>query len=276
MCIELNKQLSIDEIKNCENQILNTFADFCNENNLKYYLAYGTLLGAIRHKGFIPWDDDIDVEMPRSDYNKLIEILAKKNNFISENIELKTPFCKGYQYPFSKVIDNTTYVQEVTMKKKYKTSIWIDIFPLDKLPDSKKQAERFISKIQKMNKYYFYTIERKYSGNDLLGKIKFNTIRAILTPIYSIINQKERINRFAQKYEDNETKFCSGLIGNNLINERIMEMNDFSQTSVIFEGKSYTTFKNYDKILRNFYGDYMQFPPEEERVLAHSLTAYKK
>ncbi len=270
------KQLSIDEIKNCEINILSTFADFCDKNNLHYYLAYGTLIGAVRHKGFIPWDDDIDVEMPRNDYNKLIEILLHQNNLITENIELKTPFSKNYQYPFAKVIDNTTFVQEITMKKKYKTSVWIDIFPLDNIPDSTQQAEQFIKKAKKMSKYYFYTIERKYSGKDLIGKIKFNTVRLLLTPVYKIINQKQRIDRFVQKYSAQETKRFSELIANNNAERSIRENDDLSQTKILFENKMYTTFENYDKVLRNYYGDYMKLPPEEERVLAHSLTAYKK
>ena len=101
--------------------------------------------------------------MPRTDYNKLIELLSQQNNLISETIELKTSFSKNYQYHFAKVIDNTTFVQEVTMKKKYKTFVWIDIFPLDNIPDSPQEAEAFIRKAKKMSKYYFYTIERKYS-----------------------------------------------------------------------------------------------------------------
>ena len=112
------KLLDIDEIKNIEIEILKTFADFCKQNNLRYYLAYGTLIGAVRHKGFIPWDDDIDLEMPREDYNKMIELLKPKNNLITATIELKTPYSKNYQYQFCKVIDNSTFVQEKTMKKK--------------------------------------------------------------------------------------------------------------------------------------------------------------
>ena len=96
------KQMTFEEIKECEIQILNIFANYCVQNGLKYYLAYGTLLGAIRHKGFIPWDDDIDIEMPRKDYNQLIKLLEKKKNLITDNIELKTPFCKDYQYPCGK------------------------------------------------------------------------------------------------------------------------------------------------------------------------------
>ena len=274
--MEYKKQLSIDEIKKCEINILSTFADFCDKNYLRYYLAYGTLIGAVRHQGFIPWDDDIDVEMPRSDYNKLIEILSHQNNFITENIELKTPFSNNYQYPFAKVIDNSTFVQELTMKTKYKTSVWIDIFPLDNIPDSHQKAEKFINKAKKMSKYYFYTIERKYSGKDFIGKIKFNTIRMILTPVYKIISQKQRIDRFVQKYADQETKCFSELIANNNAERSIRENSDLSQTKILFENRMYTTFENYDKVLRNYYGDYMKLPPEEERVFAHSLTAYKK
>ena len=268
--------MTFEEIKECEIQILNIFANYCVQNGLKYYLAYGTLLGAIRHKGFIPWDDDIDIEMPRKDYNQLIKLLEKKKNLITDNIELKTPFCKDYQYPFLKVIDNRTFVHEKTMKKKYITSVWIDIFPLDKLPDSKTEAEQFINKIHKMSKYYFYTIERKYSGKDFIGKIKFYTVKFLLTPIYAIINQKKRINKFAQTFENQESSKCSELIANNYIRERIMNTNDYSQIKVLFEGNQYTTFANYDKILTNFYGNYMQLPPPEKRVLAHSLTAYWK
>ncbi len=274
--MQFKSKLTHEQIKECEANILSIFADFCKKNNLRYYLSYGTLIGAVRHKGFIPWDDDIDVEMPRADYNKLMELLSQQNNLISENIELKTPFSKNYQYPFAKVIDNTTFVQEVTMKEKYKTSVWIDIFPLDNIPDSPREAEAFLKKAKKMSKYYFYTIERKYSGQDLVGIIKFNTIRLFLTPIYTIINQKQRINHFAQRYSSQNTKRFTELIANNYAEFSIRDNSFLAQTEIEFENKMYTTFANYDKFLNNYYGDYMVLPPEEERVLTHSLTAYKE
>ena len=273
---QILKQLTFEEIKKCEQNILEQFTAFCDKNNLRYYLAYGTLIGALRNKGFIPWDDDVDVNMPRKDYNEFISLLAKQNNLISDNIEIKTPSSKKYQYPFVKVIDNTTFVQEKTMKKKYKTSVWIDIFPMDKVPEQKNEREKFINKIKKMDKYYFYTIERKYSGSDLIGKIKFNILRILFTPVYSIINQKKRIDEFAQKYENSSFNTYSELIINPKADLCIMNSDDFKQTKVTFEGKLYTTFLNYDKVLKDYYGDYMQLPPENKRILAHSLTAYKK
>ena len=266
--------LSIEEIKKIEIQILETFTDFCKKNNLKYYLAYGTLIGAIRHKGFIPWDDDIDLEMPREDYNRMIELLSHKKNLITNNIELKTPYSKNYQYQFCKVIDNTTFVQEKTMKKKYKTSIWIDIFPIDYLPENPDEEKKFLKKMFNMQKYYFYTIERKYSGADILGRIKFNMAKILFTPLYFIINQKQRINKLSQKYLHKKSNRITNIAGCIKLTS-IMNVSDLAQTSVIFENNSYTTFSNYDKILRDYYGDYMMLPPENERILAHSLSAYR-
>ena len=88
------QELNSNEIKNIEKNLLEVFADFCEKNNLTYYISFGTLIGAVRHKGFIPWDDDIDLEMPRKDYNRLMEILLENNNHFTENIELKTPYSK--------------------------------------------------------------------------------------------------------------------------------------------------------------------------------------
>ena len=103
--MENKKPLSLEEVKKIETEILTEFAAFCESNNLKYYLGYGTLLGAARHKGFIPWDDDVDVLMPRSDYNKFIELTGY--NPIKPNLEtrLYRDCAHPNIYPFAKVID---------------------------------------------------------------------------------------------------------------------------------------------------------------------------
>ena len=161
------------------------------------------------------------------------------------------------------------------MKKKYTTSVWIDIFPLDNIPDNEKERARFINRLRKMNKYYFYTIERKYSGKNILGKIRFNTFKFFLTPFYSIINQKQRIDKVAQKYKDRNSKSCSELIANNFAELSIVDNTDLKQTRLSFENRMYTTFENYDFVLKKYYGDYMTLPPEKDRV-GHSPDAYRK
>lgn len=268
------KKLNSDEIKKIENNILSVYADFCEKNNLKYYLAYGTLIGAARHKGFIPWDDDIDVIMQRQDYDKMQQILKEKGNHISQNIVLKTPYDKDYAYQYCKIIDTNTVVYEKNLKNKFKTSLWIDIFVYDKIPEDKKNQKAFQNKLNKMRKYYFYSIEKKYQGHSFPGLIKYNLIKFFVTPIYSIINQKVRIAKLADKYanSDSNTWFCSLF---SEPNTKFIMSNEFEQTKIQFEGREYTTFKNYDKVLRDYYGDYMQLPDEDKRI-SHDMDAYLK
>lgn len=266
------ERISDNEIKRIELTLLNEFNSFCEKHNLTYYLAYGTLLGAVRHNGFIPWDNDIDVCMPRPDYNKLIELFKKNPNSISSKIELKTPFSKDYQYSYCKLIDKTTIVHEVTMKDKYSTSIWIDIFPIDALPNDKNKLKKFVLKMSKSRKYYSYTIEKKFSGKSLIGKLKFNIVKIIYTPIYFILNQKVRFDRKCQIYNYTDANNFSVLFDwfplESLFDKNLLEIDYYS-----FEDNKYPGFKNYDKYLTNLYGDYMKLPPKEEQV-SHEIEAY--
>lgn len=135
------EKLERSEVKQIEFAILKKFAQFCNENQLCYTLAYGTLLGCIRHKGFIPWDDDIDVWMLRDDYNRL---LLMKDNFEREfeNLSFKSLGDRNYPFAFLKITDNATVVEEKEMEAKYRYGIWIDVFPLDFIPADSKKHEK--------------------------------------------------------------------------------------------------------------------------------------
>ena len=123
--------------------ILDEIQRICKENNLKYSLAYGTLLGAVRHKGYIPWDDDIDICLLREDYEKLIAILKDKNApGHKEWLTLADDTCRGYYYPFAKAYDNRTTVK--MERHKGEMGIWVDIFPLDGLPKSRFWEKAFV------------------------------------------------------------------------------------------------------------------------------------
>lgn len=146
--IELNKK----EIQNIELNILLEFSKFCNENKLRYYLVGGTLLGAIRHKGFIPWDDDIDVCMPRPDYELFI------SNFHSDNSCLKLCCNKfgNLKAPFAKLKDTRTIVVNdiLVNDNDIDTNLWIDIFPVDGLPDSECNRKKHIKKQVLYDSFY--------------------------------------------------------------------------------------------------------------------------
>lgn len=270
-----NEKLTTDELKSCEKNILETFADFCENNNLSYYLTFGTLLGAVRHKGFIPWDDDIDVAMPRPDYNRLRVLLSENNGYLTDTIQLKTPYSKGFQYPISKVVDTSTFVQEPTMKRKYSTSVWIDVFPIDAIPSDNLMAEKFFKKIGIMRKFYFYTIERRFSGNNVLGHIKFILIKLLLTLPFELSKRHQIIDKAAQKYDFKNASQVGIVIDADAITSK-MTISELEKTTVSFEGRKYTTFKNYDAFLRRvFHGDYMQLPPEDQRIYKHGFDAYR-
>lgn len=131
----------MEELKSIQLGILKDVHDYCSSTNITYWLAYGTLLGAIRHNGYIPWDDDIDIAMPREHYEKFIQSYKKKNTVVyscSNN--------KKYILHFAKVYDTRTILKEYA-NMNIETGVYIDIFPIDNVPDFKKQQDQLCRKI---------------------------------------------------------------------------------------------------------------------------------
>lgn len=263
------REIDINEIKQIELEMLIEFDAFCKKNNLRYYLAGGTLLGAIRHKGFIPWDDDIDLVMPREDYNKLLDM---EKNVLSDDMSLIT-WRNGSIYPFIKIINNKTLVYEYMNNKP--TSVWIDIFPIDKNPEDQRINRKFYKQMFYIRKSVEMSNARFGTGSSKLKTIR----RSILHPFFSLIGTKklcELTNKYAQKYKDTNSKYIGCVVWGYGEKEKVREDSFFKAIQVEFEGHLFPAPSSYDEYLTNLYGDYMKLPPVGERVTRHDIKAYRK
>lgn len=269
------KKLSTEEIKKIELDLLITFADFCDKNNLKYYLAYGTLLGAVRHKGFIPWDDDIDVMMPRPDYDRFIELTGFSK--ITENCETRLyKNCTHPNiYPYAKLIATDTIVFEKGKARKNVSGIWIDIFPLDGYPnDDLTDAKIIFEKYRKIrNMQDLCTTNPLCVNQSFVKKI----IKFLLLPIIRLQSVKklcQKLEDNAQKYNYEECEYVADIIWGDKYNIMLKKSELEPAEQMDFEGhkfKAPACWKNYLTLL---YGDYMQLPPEKDRI-THGFLAYK-
>lgn len=248
-------------------EVLQYLHDVCKQNNLTYTLAYGTLLGAIRHQGFIPWDDDVDVFMPIEDYKKAIEIINNKNDgyeFLS---------CESHDnYPLSygKITKNDTItIEESYAFRNIELGVNIDVFPL--YPIDIKLFKNTEKEIKKYCLYYRAKALSPIKGDSLLKNICKQIIHFLM---YFVA-----FNENAKKI--NELKYsCKGseiYIDYNEYSEFKTNFTDF--TSIIdvdFENKKFKAPSNYDKILTTMYGDYMTPPKENKRGSTHKNRSYFK
>ena len=268
------EKLETAQIKQIELNILKTFGDFCSEYNLSYSLFYGTLLGCIRHKGFIPWDDDVDVIMPRYDYERLIElrdIYEKKY----KNISFKNCGDKDYPFPFLKITDNTTLVEEKEILAKYRYGVWIDVFPLDTIPLNIKKHRRHTFVVCFMKKILIKSIiVGKNIGDSCFSKL---INRFFLIPLAHIIGHIIDIPYLCNK---ESKRFL--LIKNNQFADYIWDPKTpvfdihkiFPPAKGLFEGFEFDIPNDADYCLRMYYGDYMILPPESERF-SHLTAAWR-
>ncbi len=261
------RKLNIDEIKHVELNLLLAFDRICKENNLRYSLAYGTLIGAVRHKGFIPWDDDIDVLMPREDYEKLMKIHGEGTGryrlFSSSLGNMPSGFCKyrdmnvstKYKYIFKDVDDR---------------ELGIDIFPMDNAPLDDAEAIRLWKKTS------YYRIRFDICALRFRNKFLAVITSPFLAPfrIRSRMAWTRKAEAVAMSLKE-KTGYIENFIWNfDNIKERVPS-STFDEEPVMldFEGHKFPAFSYYIQFLTNMYGDYMQLPPENKRK-SHGIDAY--
>ena len=266
------KELSLEELKAIEMDILKTFNAFCVKNNIRYYLAFGTLLGAIRYKGFIPWDDDIDVLVPREDYERLMMLFQDSDKYRLYAFERN----ERYRFPFAKLCDMSTSLTEVFYPNNgVDLGVGIDIFPLDNWADDMEAARKELRRISRYNSLLSFTKGDKIHTKNPLKYMVWGAI----VMCCKLCGSKYFIRKVIKECNKPEQK-GSRYIGAKawpIWGERVITPAEaFTETIEIeFEGELFPAPKGYDIYLTCLYGDYLPEPPVEKRKTHHSFKAYK-
>ena len=256
--------ITLQEMQQIELGIMKAVHSFCGEHNLRYSLAYGTLLGAVRHQGFIPWDDDMDIMMPRPDYEQFLA------TFSLPGYTVVSPKDDEYHYPYAKVCDTRTFLHEELRNTYPKLGVFIDIFPVDGLPgkQSKQLAlyrrQRIRYKLHMSMKYHF-SREWSFSKNVLIA------IGRTLEAIQSLHMLVLRINTQAQCHPFGLHPHCAVLTGEKGFLPIACEAFDHLD-SLCFKDSHFFSIAGYDEYLRNLYGEYQLMPPLEKRKSEHRYT----
>jgi lipopolysaccharide cholinephosphotransferase len=257
--------IPFDEVKSVLLEIMTDLDKFCRENGLRYSLAYGTLIGAIRHKGFIPWDDDIDILMPREDYVKLLETYSHPY-YVIESQE------KDSSYPlnFAKLCDKRTLSSDQFGNT---SSVAVDIFILDGLPAPLEDAERRIGSYKRLSRLWSSQIFTRHLSLRREYGVKKNLLIVEAKLLHVFISEKKVVDKllhFRSRYSVDKSEFCASITGVCTIYEsaRMLKYIDWP-----FEDRTFRVFEDYDYPLRLLFGDYMKLPPESERY-NHEAQAY--
>ena len=262
----------LDELKAIELDIMKKVHDFCKQYKLTYYLAYGTLLGAIRHEGFIPWDDDLDVWMFRDDYEKFLELFPKYGEKEGLYIAYKnTKPC--YLRNMFKVCDNRTIRNDTFFDCDDPYGVFIDVWPIDGVPDNKIIRYFYLKWLRALRGVFFYTV----SNPDLKPEFQKSIFRKLAGKIFKrTINPKrllEHEEKLMKKYDPNKTEFVSCYGSDVLV---IPPRKDFKKAVLHkFEDVNFFIPEGYDDVLKNRYGDYM-IPPNNKDERKHVAEIYWK
>lgn len=262
--------LSTDEIKRIEFEMLKILDTFANEKKLEYCLASGTLLGAIRHQGFIPWDDDIDIFMPRDSY----EYFIKKFNDI-KGIKYKVITKENtpeYPYAYAKLIDTTTLIDEYRFLP-YKGGVFLDILPLDDLGNNMKNIVQLNKKLSKYRKLLEFKMDRfsYYHGKKKAGLF----LAKLVTLFYKREQLIDKINLLSQSLKTDNSKYCACMVVLGQGIREVFKKSWFQEYILVdFEGSFFKAPAGYKNVLEAMYGNYMKLPPKEKRITTHSFDAW--
>lgn len=252
---------TIKKIWAIELEMMFEFDRICKKNGLKYFLMYGTLLGAIRHKGFIPWDDDVDVGMPREDYEKLLTLKDEfKHPLFLQNHITDPEYCSSYTRIRN---SNTTAISKMLKYQKMNHGIFLDVFPFDNTPGIETEDRHEPIDILNRENGTFMKLKnpeldeknrlrvQNYSGRDPSDTLK-------------------EIDEIATRYNGTETEYVCSIV-NTMGKFDFFKRSDVYNTILWdYEGFKFPIPTGYDAVLKEVFGDYMQMPPVEKRGIQHS------
>ena len=262
------KKLDIDEIKEVELGVMDYIHNICKEKGINYSLAYGSLLGAVRHRGFIPWDDDLDIALKRDQYDKLYQAILEDNNSIYKVVSWEND--SRYPYPFYRVYDSRTVYENNYIQNDIELGICVDVFPFDDYKDVNKEITK-LDMYRRLSVYTLYGIRNKEAG-----------IKNIVRYLMLVAFRFTRVKTWNKKLND-----CSKIPVNSEYIDYLMESKKYSTkidakaldkvVGFKFEDRVYNIPTDYDHILTTIYGeDYMEIPPLEKRIQHDDFVAYIK
>ncbi len=265
------KELTLQELKDIEFNLLKIFHAFCKQHNIRYFLSNGTLLGAVRYKKFIPWDDDVDVLVPREGYDRLIQLFQDSDRYRLFAFEKN----KKYGYPFAKLCDMTTRKEEFNTDNGMELGVDIDIFPMDYWDDDLEEARKEAARISKLMSRLSLS---KRSKSTVVHPVKRLYQNALIVSA-KLLGSKYFIGKI-QKEACKPAQQGSRYIGAKswcVYGARdIIPAEAFREAvDIEFEGELFPAPVGYDAYLTCLYGDYLPEPPKEKQKTHHLFKAYR-
>lgn len=270
------RHMSAEEHKQVLLELLKDFSAFCDRHELAYYLDAGTLIGAVRHKGFIPWDDDIDLNMPQIDYDRFIEIVERRGGMINDHVIVEFP--KDTIYPYLKISDTRTILIEFPDKNPMEVGVYLDLFPkygiVDKSWRSKAicKISEFLGLVHWFNKYSVNAWRRR----DIIHRTIAVVARTLTwSDAWGVRLQDKLMHNYARRHPLETCSFVTTLTNGEF--HKLAPKECFAGFQWLeFEGLKFKGPVDFDTYLRCLYpGDYMQLPPEDKRY-HHNIEVYWK